>query len=191
LKLASHVIYLHGFRSSPQSWKVRELQAAMAARGREDQLLAPALPWEPAAAIEMLESLLGKLSRPVTLAGSSLGGYYATWLAERHDLKAVLINPAVVDELDLSLFVGPQTSLYDDQVFHFTPVHGEQLLALKVPRPDPSRYLLLLEEGDQVLDHRQALHRYAGCKQVVLPGGDHSFTQFPRYIPQILEFAGL
>lgn len=185
------ILYLHGFRSSPRSWKVRELQAAMEARGQGAQLLAPALPWEPAAAIAMLETLLRDCRAPVTLAGSSLGGYYATWLAERFDLRAVLINPAVLSRIDLNLFLGPQTSLHDDSSFVFTAAHGAQLRALDVPHPDPARYLLLLEEGDQVLDYRDARDRYAGCKQVILPGGDHSFTQFPRFIPQILEFAGL
>lgn len=185
------LLYLHGFRSSPQSWKVRELQAFMAARGQAKQLVTPALPWEPAKAIALLEELLETCPAPVTVAGSSLGGWYATWLAERHDLKAVLINPAVVSELDLSLFQGHQTNLHDGSSFEFTQVHADQLLALNVPQPDPDRYFLLLEQGDEVLDYRQAAHRYAGCKQVILPGGDHSFTQFPRFIPQIIEFAGL
>jgi predicted esterase YcpF (UPF0227 family) len=185
------ILYLHGFRSSPQSWKVRELQAAMARRGLANRLLVPALPWEPAAAIDMLEKLLARTPGPITLAGSSLGGWYATWLAERHDLKAVLINPAVVSELDLSLFEGPQTHLHDGSRFEFTRTHAEQLLALDIPHPDPRRYLLLLEAGDTVLDYRQAACRYAGCKQTILPGGDHGFTRFPQFIGQILEFAGL
>lgn len=189
------ILYLHGFRSSPQSWKVQELQAAMQARGLADQLLVPALSWEPAAAIQQLERLLAgnmaSRNAPITLIGSSLGGWYATWLAEKHQLKAVLINPAIVTELDLNLFIGPQSNLHDNSVFDFTQAHAQQLLALNTPHPDPARYLLLLEQGDEVLDYRQARRRYAGCTEVCLPGGDHSFTQFPRFIPQILEFASL
>ncbi|MGB4466430.1 MAG: YqiA/YcfP family alpha/beta fold hydrolase [Azovibrio sp.] len=185
------ILYLHGFRSSPLSWKVQALRQAMAERGRAERLLAPALPPAPAQAMILLESLICQSDGPITLVGSSLGGWYATWLAEKYDLEAVLINPAVVSELDLSSFMGPQASLHDDSVFEFTPAHAGQLLALDIPRPDPARYLLLLETGDRVLDYRLAANRYAGCKQVILAGGDHSFTQFPRFIPQILEFAGL
>lgn len=185
------ILYLHGFRSSPASWKARVLHAALAARGEADRLLAPALPWAPAAAIDQLEALLASISGPITLVGASLGGWYATWLAERHDLKAVLINPAIVSALDLNLFIGRHTHLHDGSSFDFTRRHADQLLALHIPRPDPRRYLLLLETGDAVLDYRQAARHYAGCKQVILPGGEHGFCHFPEYIGQILEFAGL
>lgn len=185
------ILYLHGFRSSPQSWKVQELQQAMAARGLAEHLLAPALPPGPAQAITQLESLIRQADGPITLAGSSLGGYYATWLAEKYDLKAVLINPAVVAHLSLEPYLGVQTNLHSGESFEFTRQHIDELRALEVPAPTPSRYLLLLETGDEVLDYRLAATRYASCKQVILEGGDHSFTQFPRFIPQILEFAGL
>jgi len=102
------ILYLHGFRSSPLSWKVQALRQAMAERGRAERLLAPALPPAPAQAMILLESLICQSDGPITLVGSSLGGWYATWLAEKYDLEAVLINPAVVSELDLSSFMGPR-----------------------------------------------------------------------------------
>jgi len=123
--------------------------------------------------------------------GSSLGGFYATWLAERHGLRAVLVNPAVLAHLSLADYVGPQTNLYSGEEFQFTREHVAQLQAMEVADLRPERYWLLVEEGDEVLDYRQAVARYKDARQTVLAGGDHSFTRFVDFVPQILEFAGL
>lgn len=187
---APSILYLHGFRSSPQSWKARLLGAALAERGLADRFHCPALSPDPAAAIAQAETILAE-HPACTLVGSSLGGYYATWLAERHGLPAVLVNPAVVAPLSLEAWVGPQTNLYSGEVFEFTETHIAALRALEVPRITPARYWLLVEAGDEVLDYREAVRRYAGCRQTVLPGGDHSFTRFPDFVPQIIESCGL
>lgn len=184
------ILYLHGFRSSPASVKARQLGAYMAARGLAHRFACPALSPVPAAAIAQAEALIAAADSPVTVVGSSLGGYYATWLAERHDLQAVLINPAVVAHLSLADYLGPQSNLYTGEVFELTPEHIAQLQAMEIAAPTPQRYLLLVEEGDEVLDYRQAVARYAGARQVVLPGGDHSFTRFADYCPAIVAFAG-
>ena len=124
--------------------------------------------------------------------GSSLGGFYATHLAEKYGLQAVLINPAVVAAIELERYLGPQTWLYTGESFDFTQQHIDELRALEVPRlADPSRYWLLAEEGDETLDYRQAVTRCAGAKQTVLPGGDHSFTRWEDYLDAVLAFAGL
>jgi len=184
------ILYLHGFRSSPASVKARQLGDYMAARGLAHRFACPALSPVPALAIAQAEALIAAADSPVTVVGSSLGGYYATWLAERHDLRAVLINPAVVAHLSLADYLGPQSNLYTGEVFELTPEHIAQLRAMEIAAPTPQRYLLLVEEGDEVLDYRQAVARYAGARQVVLPGGDHSFTRFADYCPAILAFAG-
>ena len=185
------ILYLHGFCSSPDSWKARLLAQAFAERGLGNDFLCPALSPLPAEAMALAESLLRTAPRPVTLVGSSLGGHYATWLAEKHDLRAVLINPAVVSRLDPARFLGEHANFHSGERFSFTVAHAAQLAAQCVEHPDPRRYLLLVETGDEVLDYRQATEHYAGCHQIVLPGGDHSFTQFPGFITQILEFAGV
>jgi len=136
------------------------------------------------------DQLIEQVGGDAVLVGSSLGGHYANHLAEKHGLKAVLINPAVTASLDLGLFVGDHANFHTGEAFTFTAAHAGQLKA-QVRRPTPERYWLLAETGDEVLDVRQAQAFYAGCRQTVLPGGDHSFTQFPEYIPQIIEFAGL
>jgi predicted esterase YcpF (UPF0227 family) len=190
------ILYLHGFTSGPQSRKVQALAARMAQRGCADRLLCPQLPASPAAAIALAEDILAKVgpggTATVTLVGSSLGGYYATHLAEKHGPKAVLVNPAVVAAIELERYLGPQTWLYTGEAFEFTPQHIDELRALEVPTlADPSRYWLLAEEGDATLDYRQAVARYAGARQTVLPGGDHSFTRWEDYLDEILVFAGL
>lgn len=189
--MSAKILYLHGFRSSPASWKVRLLGDHLAAAGLGEHLLCPALSPVPRVAMAQAEALIAAADGPLTLVGSSLGGYYATWLAERHDLRAVLINPAVLAPLSLTEHLGRQTNLHTGEAFELTGAHIDQLRALEVECITPARYLLLVETGDEVLDYREAVARYAGARQIVLEGGDHSFTRFPEFLPQILEFCGL
>ncbi|HZX29982.1 MAG TPA: YqiA/YcfP family alpha/beta fold hydrolase [Rhodocyclaceae bacterium] len=185
------ILYLHGFCSSPSSWKARLLGERMAAMGLADCFHCPALSPVPEEAIATAETIIKAANGPVTLVGSSLGGHYATHLAEKHDLEAVLVNPAVIHRLDLDIFIGEHDNFHTGEHFSFTREHAGQLLAQVVPHPTPSRYLLMVETGDEVLDWRHAAEHYAGCRQVVLEGGDHSFTKFPEYISQIIEFTEL
>lgn len=184
------ILYLHGFCSSPASWKARLLSEEMAHRGLAEHYVCPALSPVPDEAIACASSLIEAANGPVTLVGSSLGGHYASHLAEKYDLNAVLINPAVVPSLDPSLFIGEHSNFHSGEHFVFTPQHAMQLLS-QVITPTPSRYWLLLETADEVLDYRHAANFYAGCKTSLLPGGNHSFTQFPEFMTQIIEYAGL
>jgi predicted esterase YcpF (UPF0227 family) len=189
------ILYLHGFTSGPQSFKSRALHAHLTRRGAGDRFVCPQLPASPKEAIALAETIIAdKVSRggTPTLIGSSLGGYYATWLAERHDLKAVLVNPAVVGKLSPELFVGPQKFLYTGEIFDFTPAHVAELRAIEVPvLSNPARFWLLAETGDEVLDYRDAVTRYAGARQTILEGGDHSFTRWNDYLDGIARFAAL
>jgi len=184
------IIYLHGFCSSPASWKSQLLAEEMARRGMAAQFVCPQLSWVPDEAVASVSRLIEQAGGPVTLIGSSLGGHYANHLAEKHGVNAVLINPATVDRLDLSKFVGDHANFHNGERFTFTEAHAAQLKT-QVRRPTPERYWLLAETGDEVLDYRQAVDFYTGCRQTVLPGGDHGFTQFPGFVPQIIEYAGL
>ena len=185
--------YLHGFCSSPASWKARLLGEEMARRGLTEHYLCPQLPTVPAQALAtasaLIEAAQGAGTR-LTLVGSSLGGHYANHLAEKYGLNAVLINPAAVDRLDAAKFIGEHANFHTGERFVFTAEHAAQLAA-QVARPTPERYWLLAETGDEVLDWRQASDFYAGCRQTILEGGDHSFVRFPEFIPQIIEYAGL
>ena len=183
------MLYLHGFTSGPQSRKAQALGARMRGRGLGEQFICPQLPASPRAAIALATELIARHGI-TTVVGSSLGGYYATWLAEKFDLKAVLVNPAVVAHLALKNFVGPQRWLYTGESFEFTMEHVEQLCAIAIPvLAKPERFWLLVEEGDETLDYRDAVRRYAGATQTVLPGGDHSFTRWNDYLDAIIDYS--
>lgn len=186
------LIYLHGFNSSPGSHKAQALKRYMEERGLADRFSCPALPHLPRQAVALVEAEIALYPREsVTLAGSSLGGFYASYFAERHDLRAVLINPAVYPQRDLRAYLGVQQNLYTQQQYELTEEHLRQWEQLNPPALRPQRYLLLVETGDEVLDYREAVERYRGARQIVIEGGDHGFASFPERIPLLLEFAGL
>ena len=188
--MSGTLLYLHGFTSAPQSHKAQALATRMYERGRGDAFVCPQLPPSPKQAIALAEKIIAERDKPIMLVGSSLGGYYATWLAERHGLKAVLVNPAVVAHLSLQQYVGPQQNLYTGERFEFTETHIAELRALEVPRiTHAERLWLLVETGDELLDYRQAVEKYAGARQTVLEGGDHSFTRWSDFLDEIISFA--
>ena len=182
------IVYLHGFNSSPRSHKAVLLERALAERGLAGHYACPALPPLASEALARIEPLL---DRDTCLVGSSLGGFYATWLAETYALKAVLINPAIEPHVGLRAYLGPQQNLYTGERYRLNEAHLREWQALYAPRLTPSRYLLLVETGDEVLDYRKAVERYEGCEQVVMQGGDHSLQSFPQHLPRLLRFAGL
>lgn len=186
------IIYLHGFISAPASKKARTLQAYMAARGLGEHFVCPALPDAPQAAVELIEATYARhAAQAPTFVGSSLGGFYATWFAEKYDRRAVLINPAIRPDLGLAAYLGPQRNLYTGEAFELTRAHLAGWRALVVDRVDPERYLLLLETGDEVLDWREAARKYEGARTVIRDGGDHTLQSFPEHLPRILAFAGI
>jgi predicted esterase YcpF (UPF0227 family) len=186
------LIYLHGFNSSPGSHKAQLLKRTMEQCGLGGQYSCPALPHLPELAIVAIEAEIARYPRDaITLIGSSLGGFYATYLAERHLLRAVLINPAVYPHQGLRTFLGVQSNLYTHEQYVLTEEHLRQLEQLYRPNIDAGRYLLLVETLDEVLDYREAVTKYAGSRQIVIEGGDHSLKSFPEHIPLILDFARL
>ena len=187
----SMIVYLHGFNSSPASKKAQQLGAYMRRRGLGADFDCPQLPHRPDEAIAVAEAAIARAAgRLVTLVGSSLGGFYATWLAEKHGFNAVLINPAVMAQRDLRELIGPQKNLYSGEEYELTEAHIAGWERLMVPTITPSRYFLIVETGDEVLDYREAVERYRGARQIVIPGGDHTLQSFPGHMPAILEFAG-
>lgn len=186
------LIYVHGFNSSALSFKAGLLGSRMAELGRAGEFACPELPHRPAQAIELLERVVkSALPQRPALIGSSLGGFYATWLAERHGLRAVLVNPAVRPYELLKDAIGPQTNLYTGARYDFTQDHLAELRALEVPAVTPERYLLIVRTGDEVLDYRDAVRRYRDSEQVVDEGGDHGFGDFGRYLDRSLAFCGV
>ncbi|HEV7803097.1 MAG TPA: YqiA/YcfP family alpha/beta fold hydrolase [Burkholderiales bacterium] len=185
------LLYVHGFNSSALSFKAGILRRRMAELRRSDELVCPELPHRPLEAIGMLDALIEQQDTPVALIGSSLGGYYATWLAERHEVPAILLNPAVRPYDLLESAIGPQTNLYTGARYAFTELHIAELRELELDAITPERYLLIVETGDEVLDYRDAVDRYRGCEQLVIPGGDHGLGDFERYLDRTLAFCGI
>lgn len=189
--MSGSILYIHGFNSAPASKKASQLTAVMEAIGRGEQLRVPALHHHPREAIGQLEQAIAELGRPL-LVGSSLGGYYATHLAERHGLKALLINPAVSPHRMFDGFLGTQTNLYTGETWELTHDHVTALAELEVPAPqDAARYQVWLQTGDETLDYRLAQQYYRACALRIQAGGDHGYQGFARQLPAILSFAGI
>jgi predicted esterase YcpF (UPF0227 family) len=190
------LIYLHGFRSSSRSAKAQLLVRRVAALpdAARPRLHVPDLDVDPAAAVAGVAAWIarevGSPADDLTLVGSSLGGYYATHLAERFGARAVLINPAIRPYDDLRRYAGPQVNLNSGETFEVTEAHFAALAALKVARiTRPQRYFLLVRTGDEVLDWREAVAFYGGAAQYVLGGGDHGWVDFDGEVPAVLRFA--
>ena len=186
------LIYLHGFRSSPQSFKARLLGRRMAELGRGADFVCPQLPASPAAAVALVLDEIRPQPQD-TLVGSSLGGYYATWLAERCGCRAVLLNPAVHAARDLATQVGTHAMYHDSgRAFVFEPGYVDELAALEVGAPTaPQRYLLVAATGDEVLDWREMVARYPGARHIVVEGSDHGLSDFESLADEVLRFAGV
>lgn len=194
--MTTPIIYLHGLNSSPASLKASQLQCAMAQLGLAEQLRVPALHHHPREAIAQLEVLIAELDRPEwarpVLVGSSLGGYYATFLAERHGLPALLINPAVRPHLRFDGYLGPQQNFYNDETWELTADHIAALAELDVAvLQDPARYQVWLQTGDETLDYRDAQAYYRACALRIQAGGDHGFQGFAARLPMLFAFAGI
>lgn len=185
------LIYLHGFRSSPSSFKARWLQDRMSTLGYAAEFLCPALPASPKAAIAQILQDCSPGAAD-TLVGSSLGGCYATHLAERLGCRAVLLNPSTRPAASLSKYLGVQTLYHDPATtFVLQPHHLDELATLQTPRiTRPERYFLIAATGDEVLDWRDMVAFYQGARQQVIEGSDHGLYDFADYADEVLRFAG-
>jgi len=186
------LIYLHGFRSSPASFKARMLAARMAALGREADYACPQLPVSPSEAVARVASRW-RLDASTTLVGSSLGGCYATYLAERHGCRAVLLNPATRPSVGLAAHLGPQTGYHDPSAaFELRAEHLEELRRIEVAAiTRPERYFLIAATGDELLDWREMVAAYPGARHTVVQGGDHGLSDFADHLDDVLAFAGI
>ena len=192
------LVYLHGFNSSPQTVKGRKLAAAAAALSDPPRVHIPMLHHRPAIAMRDVRAWVDANVRDraaltsLTFVGSSLGGYYATWLAEEFGTRAIVINPAVRPATSLAAHLGPQRNLHTGEAWELTQEHFGELEALWVARLTlMERYFLLMRSGDELLDWREAVARYAGAWQYVAGGGDHGWEDIDGEIASILRFAGI
>ena len=186
------ILYLHGFRSSPLSFKARLIGERMAALGRGADYQCPQLSASPREAVALAEELIGSKPDDVTLIGSSLGGYYATWLAEKLGCRAVLLNPAVKPPRDLEKYVGVTTAYHSNAPFEFKREYIDELKALAVESiTRPERYFLMAATGDEVLDWREMAAHYPGTRKHIIEGSDHGISEFAQYVDEVLAFCGI
>ena len=190
----THVLYLHGFRSSPKSAKAQYMGAWMRAYRPDVHWWCPQLPPSPKEAMAMVfEQLASWPVERMAVVGSSLGGFYATVVAERTGCRAALLNPAINPARDLAGHIGELTSFHNpDDLFYFRAEYVTQLRVM-TPRAitRPERYFALIAKGDEVLDWREMTARYSGASIRLLDGGDHALSNFDAELPHLLGFLGL
>jgi len=190
----THLLYLHGFRSSPRSAKAQRMAGWVQANRPALHWWCPQLPPSPAEALRLIDAGIAAWPRAtMAVIGSSLGGFYATVVAERSGCPAVLLNPAVHPARDLAAFIGEQTAFHDPaQHFFFRAEFVDELRALSpAALSQPQRYFAVIAKGDEVLDWREMNARYAGCRVKLLEGSDHGLTDFDDHLPDILHFLHL
>lgn len=188
------ILYLHGFNSSPDSHKARVLHDYMKRTGLSDRIDIPVIPPVPADAIELLQQHAEEILKQykLSLVGSSLGGFYATWLAEEYDCPAVLINPAVRPHELLKKYLGENINYYTAESWVLEQAHIRQFRELYIDKvSNPQRYLLMLQTGDEALDYREALEKYSASPSIVEQGGSHEFSGFERHLDKILAFCNV
>ena len=190
----THLLYLHGFRSSPQSAKAQQMAQVVAREFPAVTWWCPQLPPSPKEAMDMVAAGIAAWpAQRMAVVGSSLGGFYATWVTERMGCKAALLNPAVDPARDLEKYIGDVTSWHDpSENFYFKPEYIAELRDLTCgPLVDPARYFAIVCKGDEVLDWREMVARYTQARVLLREGGDHAISDFDVYIPEILEFLHL
>lgn len=190
----THLLYLHGFRSSPRSFKAQKMEAEVRRRHPGVTWYCPQLPPSPKEAMRRVREAIASWPRErMAVVGSSLGGFYATWVAEETGCRAVLLNPAVDPARDLARHIGEQTAWHDpSEHFYFAPEYIAELRALEQgPVRHPERYFAVIAKGDEVLDWREMTGRYPGIRVKLLEGGDHALSDFDGHMEEILAFLRL
>jgi uncharacterized protein len=190
LPAQAHVLYLHGFLSSPQSLKAQQTLAYCNKMGWGQDITIPQMGQGPAETIAELHASVEAIgSQNLLLMGSSLGGYYATYLAEFYQAPAVLINPAVRPYELWESHLGENRNYYTDEIHIVTREHIDELRQIDVATLSrPENIKAFLQTEDETLDYRQALEKFGKEQCVVHEGGSHSYDNFEQELPLMFDF---
>ncbi len=195
-----NILYIHGFNSSPLSMKAELTRIFLAENYSDVGFYCPQLAVNPKAAIQQLEQILEErvIDNSTTqsqwfLMGSSLGGYFSSYLSEKYNIPAVLINPAIKPYELLENYIGEQINPYTQEIYHVGVEHIHELKDMEqtAPKKDDTRknnYLVMVQTGDEVLDYQQAIEKYRHCQIRIEKGGDHSFIGFKQVLPKVADF---
>ncbi len=188
-------VYLHGFRSSPSSAKsllTKQTIEGLTSQGHDLGWYGPQLPPSPKEAMSLVKASIDRQSyRRLSIIGSSLGGYYATYLAEQYgeECLSTLLNPAIEPARDLEKYIGEQTTWHADEIFYFKKEYIQELMDLYVPHiTHANRYQLLAAKDDEVLNWHEMVAKYPGAHQHVLERGGHAISNYSEHISKILKF---
>ena len=193
--MQKNILYIHGFNSSPLSVKAEQTRLYLFNNFPQVNFYCPQLVSNPKGAINQLEQII--LSSPTNsswfLIGSSLGGYFASYLSEKYNVPCVLVNPAIKPFELLEDYLGEQVNPYTEEVYQVTREHMLELKAIEPKRPSfniaqKNNYLVMVQTDDEVLNYQQAVEKYHHCKLLIEQGGDHSFVNFEQHLPAIADF---
>lgn len=188
----NNLLYIHGFNSSPKSLKAELTKSYIKEQQLSVNFYCPQVASSPKAAIQQLEEIVdSEPSANWCFVGSSLGGYFASYLAEKYSGKAVLVNPAVRPFELLTDYIGEQTNPYTDEVYQVKPSHMEDLADLYQQNIATQNYMVMVQTADEVLDYRQAVDKYHNTQLIVQEGGDHSFINYSAMLPSVMRFLAL
>jgi predicted esterase YcpF (UPF0227 family) len=192
--MMNNVLFIHGFNSSPLSAKAQLTKNYLAQHFPDVKFYCPQVATTPKVAIAQLEQYFIDNNSPIdtwALIGSSLGGYFSTYLSEVYGVKAVLINPAIKPYELLTDYIGEQVNPYTQERYQVESNYLNDLIALEQSTVSKEKFMLMVQTGDEVLNYQQAIDKFQGSKVIVQQGGDHSFVDYQNMLPQIVEFLQL
>ena len=188
----TNILYIHGFNSSPLSMKAELTRQYFSKHHPTIRFHCPQIASSPKVVVAQLDAIVARASDEKWLfIGSSLGGYFATYLAEKYHAKAALINPAVKPYELLKDYLGEQINPYTNECYQVKSQHMIELKILERENISKNNYMVMLQTGDEVLDYQQAVEKYRHCQLVVEQGGDHSFINYENSLPKIALFFNL
>ena len=183
------ILYFHGFKSSSDSTKAKDLHKFISRRTRNTILITPNIHDNFHDAHDQIINLIESNQPNVFFMGSSLGGYYASFFSQKYNKKAVLINPAIPPLKDLAMHLGKNKNYSNGNKFIITKNDIDYIRSLSYKKIlKPKNLMILLESGDEILNYNDTSSYFSGSHIDILYGGDHSYSSFKEKFNKIQDF---